>query len=111
MTQRTIHTFMNSATAASAGGAYPCDFRFDDSGQRRNLYGILSNGASVNVYLTISDPKSGSSVTHLEATISAGSTEYTTATQTFGMVINGPIETISVYKADGTGTATVLGIL
>lgn len=109
MGQRTKHTFLNARTTASAGSLYQTDYRFDNGGIQRNIFGILTSGAEVNLYLTVVDGTV--SVTHLEDTISADSGVFTTATNSFSTVINGPVDKVEVRKAGTSGTATVIGIL
>lgn len=108
MTQRTVHTFFTSATAASVTGSARTDFRFEDGGTQRTLFGILTSGAEVNVYIY---PDSAQSIEHLESTISIGSSCYTTATNSFLEVFNGPFSVIEVRKAGTSGTATVIGVI
>lgn len=112
MQTRTKHIFFTAATTASASGAYPCDYRFDAGGLQRNLYGTLTSGAEINVYLITTDPETKLPfITHLEETVSAGSSAYTTATNSFAFVINGPCDIVKVEKVGSSGTATVIGIL
>ncbi len=111
MTLRKPHTFLNSATAASVSSTFPCDYKLEDNNPQRTLYGTLTGGASVNLYLTVTDPEQGTVIRHLEETVSVASSAYTTATNSFAFVINGPVSIIEVVKADGTGTATVIGLV
>lgn len=114
--------FLNAATTASAGegNRVRTDYRFDDGGIQRTLFGSLTGGAEVNVYVITSarggpdhdDPNhQGVSITHLEVTISAGSSSFNTQTNTFAEVLNGPFKFIEVRKDGGAGTATVIGHL
>lgn len=114
MTERTKHIFLNGATAASASATYPCDYRSNEGSTQRNLYGTLQSGAEINIFITVTEAGSTGApvtITHLEATLSAGSTEYTTATNSFSIVLNGPIDAIKVEKVGASGTATVIGII
>jgi len=112
MQTRTKHIFLNAATTASSSGTYPCDYRFDSGGLQRNLYGYLTSGAEINIYTNFYDPDTKTLLfSHLEDTVSAGSSSYTTATNSFATVVNGPVEAIRIEKVGASGTATVVGIL
>jgi len=114
MAQRKAHVFFTSATSASVSGSYQTDYRFDDGGTQRVLTGILTSGAEVNVYvITSAENHVGTNIqfAHLETTISVGSSSYSSDTNTFAEVLNGPIQRVKVVKAGSSGTATVLGIM
>ena len=102
---------MVSSSTASAGGTFKCDYRFDDGGSQRTLFGLLTGGAEVNVYINFYDANGALSLRHLEEVVSVGSSVYTSATQTFSLVLNGPIEEIEVRRVGTSGGATVMGIL
>lgn len=111
MAQRRSHLFLNAATTASAGedSRYLVDYRFDNGGLQRTVWGTLTSGAEVGLYYTVS--ANAVSVTHLETVVSAGSSSFTTATNSFVEVLNGPFKFAEVRKVGASGTATVIGYL
>ena len=50
------HVFLNSATADTAGSGerLRTDYRYDDGGLQRTLFGTLTGGGTVGVYVTVS---------------------------------------------------------
>jgi len=111
MALRTIYSFLTSASAVSASGGFNTDYRFDDGTAQRTLFGTLTGGAEVNLYFSITDPTTGITIRHLETTISAGSSTFSSATNSFADAILSPVTRIEVVKANASGIATVIGIL
>lgn len=117
MAQRRTYLFIEAATAVSAGAGIviKTDYRFDDGGLQRTLFGSLTSGAEINLFLYATHTQDGQTssveIRHLETTISAGSSSFNAATNTFSEVITGPITAVEVVKAGASGTATVIGIL
>lgn len=107
-TQRRKVTLLNAATTASAVGSAEIDYRFETGGTQRLLFGTLTSGAEINLYIY---PDAEHTIEHLEAKISIGSSSYTTATNSFLEVLNGPFHSMEVRKAGSSGTATVIAIV
>jgi hypothetical protein len=103
MTQRKPITLLSNTTAASATGSAPADFRFESGGHQRTLFGFLATGQEINVYIY---PDAAKTIEHLETTISAGSSSFTTATRSFLEVLNGPFHSIEVRTVVSASAAT-----
>lgn len=101
---------VEGVTTASAGnGLARADYRFDDGGLQRTIFGTLTGGAHINLYIY---PFPGDVNTkHLEAVISAGSSSFVTATNSFSDVINGPFHAIEGVKVCAGGSATLVAYL
>jgi hypothetical protein len=111
MTQRKPITLITSAVSASVVGSATSDFRFETGGHQRTLFGTLTTGQAINLYIY---PDAAHTVEHLETTISAGSSSFTTATRSFLEVLNGPfhsIEVRTVATTAGTIPTIVVGVL
>ena len=90
---------------ASAGtnGIKKADYRFDDGGLQRTIFGGLQNGAAVDLYVY---PIPGNTtIKHLETTISVGSSSYTSATNSFSDVLNGPFWAVEAVMISAVGSA------
>lgn len=110
MTQRkpiTLLTPVSMVSASVAGSAF-ADFRFESGGHQRTLFGILTTGQAINVYIY---PDAAHTIEHLETTISAGSSSFTTATRTFLEVLNGPFHTIEVRTVVTTAGTIPTGVI
>lgn len=110
MAQRIVKTLISVATKTtptSVVGSVRADYRFDDGGLQRSLFGYLGTGQKINVYVY---PDEAHSIEHLETTISAGSSSYTTATQSFLEVLNGPFFAIEVRTVT-SGSAIVVAVI
>lgn len=99
-----------AATASADGnGLKLADYRFKTDGENTTVFGQLTSGASINLYIY---PFPGNStIKHLETVVSAASSSFTSATNTFSEVLNGPFWGIEAEKADGTGSAIVVAYL
>lgn len=103
MTQRKPITLLTSVVSASIAGSANADFRFEAGGHQRTLFGTLTTGQAINLYIY---PDSAHTVEHLETTISAGSSSFTTATRSFLEVLNGPFHSVEVRTAVTTAGTT-----
>ncbi len=101
---------VNGVTTASTGnGLKLVDYRFDDSGQKCNIYGTLTDNAHVHLYIY---PFPGNTtVKHLEAVISVGSLNFVSATNSFSEVLNGPFWGIEAQKVGTSGSATAIAYI
>jgi len=108
MTQRKPVTLISNAVSASVVGSALADFRFESGGHQRTLFGTLTTGQAINLYIY---PDAAHTVEHLETTISAGSSSFTTATRSFLEVLNGPFHSIEVRTAVTTAGTTLTNVV
>lgn len=96
---------ITGVTSTSTGnGLKKADYRWDDGGLQRTIFGTLTSGAHLNLFIY---PYPGDTTTkHLEAVISTGSSVYVTATQSFSDVLNGPFWGVEGVKVCASGSAT-----
>jgi hypothetical protein len=98
-----------ASASGDSNGLKQTDYRIDDGGLQRTIFGKLTNSGSVNLYVY---PFPGDVATkHLETVVSVGSSSFNATTETFSEVLNGPFWAIEAEKADGTGEAVVIAYI
>jgi len=101
-------TVTGDTSTSGTNGMKLADYRFDDGGLQRTVFGTLTSGAHLNLYVY---PFPGDTTTkHLETVVSAGSSSFTTATNSFSEVVNGPFYALEGVKVCA-GTAAVIAYL
>lgn len=97
-----------TTSASGTNGLKRADYRFA-SDQNRTIFGTLTSGAHINLYVY---PFPGDTTTkHLEAVISAESSIYVSATNSFSDVLNGPFHAVEAVKVCAGGGATLVAYL
>ncbi len=107
MAQRKPTILINDPLATlpvSSVASVRVDFRFDDGGLQRNLFGYLTSGQAINVYVY---PNSAHTIEHLAATVSVASSSYNSATNSFLEVLNGPFYSLEVRTVTSGGAKVV----
>ena len=102
-------TVSGEVAVSGTNGIKKADYRFDDGGLQRTVFGTLTGDSDVELYVY---PYPGDVNTrHLEVVVSTGSDTFTSVTGTFVEVLNGPFWGIQGIRVGVSGSATALAYL
>lgn len=98
-------TVAAETSTSGTNGLKLVNYRFSENGQHYNFYGTLSGGAHINLYVF---PFPGNTtIKHLETVISAGSSSFSSITNTFAEVLNGDFWGVEGVKVCAGGARMV----